>query len=466
MQNNIRPYALVRLCLLPMTMFASAPEHLRCEFLSEPLGLDCPAPHCSGQVADTRTSARQITYQVPLAAWAKQGAVPGLPDTTAWKHSVWITSDVQVPMDDFTRSWQEAALLDFASQKKAEPQELDAWYRHAHEDLATARSPVVFGKTFALDKPVTAATLRISGLGYFHARINGVEAGDFALAPNFTHYDAEARFLTLDVSKLLRAGENRIEVTVAHGRLRELPGRMAKYIYRETPVLRAELSITHPKGGVTKIGTDPSWQAGFGPVRQAGFWVGEAYDATAKPGGWQPAEVAKNFAPAMHADDLPPQRIVRELDPVAVTQPQPGVWVYDFGRMTAGKARVQVPPNASVTIRYANLLHGDIDKQKVRQISHSPFIVYPSGTDRENPGMIRPMYRCTCPVVIMRKGKPSLMEWGYADCVRSVAAPLDYHATFDYTGYRYVEITGLDKQLPVGAVKALEICNDLPRTAG
>jgi len=410
------------------------------------------------------------------AGWAQGGAAAagpmpavgpsvemGAPAGPAWKASIWITSPVQAPVDGLVHSWREAALLDFAAQDaKSTPEELAAAYGKARADLAEARSPVVFGKTFRLDRPVASAVLRISGLGYFRARVNGAEVGDYALAPNFTHFSAVTRYLTLDVAGLLREGDNRIEVTVAHGRLRELPGRFPNFIYRPTPVLRAELSVVHPGGGVTELGTDPSWEAGTGPIRQAGFWVGETYDATAATGDWRPAEAATDFAPAMLADDLPPQRVVGELQPVAVTQPQPGVWVYDFGRMTVGKARVRVPASASLTIRYGELLQRDL--ARVHYGVHGPFLVYPPDTDRAAPGMICPKWRGSLPKFMQRPGRPALAEWGYVDRVRSGAVPLDYHASFDYVGFRYVEVTGLDRPLPVGAVTALEIHNDLPRT--
>jgi len=399
---------------------------------------------------------------------------------TDWGRSVWITSLVQAPVDEFVRSWREAALLDFAAQDaKASAEDLASAYGKARADLAEARSPVVFGRSFRLDRPVLSAVLRISGLGYFRARVNGADVGNYALAPNFTHFSAEALYLTLDVAGLLRQGDNRIEVTVAHGRLRELPGRYPEFIYRQTPVLRAELSVAHPAGGNTELGTDASWEAGIGPVRQDGFWVGEAYDAKALTGGWRPAEVATDFAPAMRSDDLPPQRIVGELEPVAVTQPQPRVWVYDFGRMTAGKARVRVPAGAEITIRYAEFLQRDLrvalgamrgayatyrDNVGVNYGTHGPFLVYPPGTDRADSGMICPKWRGSVPWYLARPGKPNLAEWGYVDRVRTGAEPLDYHASFDYAGYRYVEITGLDRPLPSGAVTALEIHNELPRT--
>jgi len=419
-------------------------------------------------------------------SWARANpeALPVSEDRPAWLHSSWITSPVEVPEDDFVRSWRDAALLDFASQDaQASPAELAADYAKARGDLAQARSPAVFGKTFRVDQPVESAVLRISGLGYFHARINGAAVDDSALAPNFTQFAVEARYLTFDVSRFLQPGENRIEVTVAQGRLRELPGRYPEYIYRETPLLRAELSICHPGEVVTEFGTDRSWQAGTGQIRQAGFWVGEAYDATAETGGWQSAEIVNDFAPAMCVDDLPPQRIVDELEPTAVTQPQPGVWVYDFGRMTAGKARVQLPARATATIRYAELLQRDlgtaraamrnvqrvfVDKDKVSLYFsyniYGPFLVYPPSTVRSNAGMICPQWRGSVPWLLVRQDKSNLAEWGFVDRVKVGAVPLDYHASFDYTGFRYVEITGLDRPLPAGAVKALEIHNDLPRT--
>ena len=94
---------------------------------------------------------------------------------------------------------------------------------------------------------------------------------------------------------------------------------------------------------------------------------------------------------------------------------------------------------------------------------HAPFAHYSSGVDVSHPGMIRPKARGSAPGVEKIKGAQNILLWGYTDLVQSGEQPLTWNAAFDYVGFRYVEITGLETPLPPDAVTALEMHNDLPR---
>jgi len=58
---------------------------------------------------------------------------------------------------------------------------------------------------------------------------------------------------------------------------------------------------------------------------------------------------------------MPPIRVVKMLPPQAITQPRPGVWVFDFGQNFAGWSRLRVtgPAGTQVTLRYAEVLYPD-----------------------------------------------------------------------------------------------------------
>jgi len=383
-----------------------------------------------------------------------------------WAGSEWITSELNAPDGQWIDAWVDAATLDLRAQEpNATAADLEDWRLAIYERLSLTRSPVVFRKEFVVQNPVRSARLLVSGLGYYHAQINGKPIGDHALAPNMSHFDVEARYNTFDVASQLRSGENQIEVVVAPGRLYELPGHFLKdKIYSETPLLRAVLELDFADGTTQRVVTDTSWKAALGPIRRAAFWVGEVYDARVTPSDWQPVRLAKNWNPEMIADDLPPQRIVRELQPVSVNEPQPGVWVYDFGRMTVGKVRLKLPPGARVAVRYAELRMEDVQRVERQFFPSAPFLQYPEGTDVSHPGMIRPKGRGSVSGLLKLKGRRNKLQWGFTDLVQAADRSLDWHASFDYVGFRYVEITGLAEPLPDGAVTAVEIHNDLPRT--
>ena len=75
----------------------------------------------------------------------------------------------------------------------------------------------VFYRDFTVAGDVAHAQLKITGLGLYTAFINGQKAGDAYLAPGFNDYDGYLRYQDLDVTELLKAGENRIEVYLGNG---------------------------------------------------------------------------------------------------------------------------------------------------------------------------------------------------------------------------------------------------------
>jgi hypothetical protein len=79
-----------------------------------------------------------------------------------------------------------------------------------------ARAPLL-RKEFVLGNSVTSATLRISGLGFYEAFINGRRVGDQVLDPPPTVYNETALYVTFDVTDLLRRGANAIGVTLGRG---------------------------------------------------------------------------------------------------------------------------------------------------------------------------------------------------------------------------------------------------------
>ena len=73
---------------------------------------------------------------------------------------------------------------------------------------------VLLRKNFAVTKPVSLATLSVCGLGYCISEINGLRVGDAELDPGFTAFDRRALYVTHDVTKQVRKGENVIRLTL------------------------------------------------------------------------------------------------------------------------------------------------------------------------------------------------------------------------------------------------------------
>ncbi len=168
--------------------------------------------------------------------------------------------------------------------------------------ISAADAPVVTGKikssTRAADgsswfvRDVTNASevksvrWMATGLGVFDLFLNGTRVGDEVLKPGYTDYKKTKISYTYDITPLFRKASGAVNTLSAQ----LTPGWWADKII--TPdgsdgmngkkcAFRCILEITYADDMVELIGTDTlSWKAGIaGPVKHAGIYDGESYDA-------------------------------------------------------------------------------------------------------------------------------------------------------------------------------------------
>ena len=180
------------------------------------------------------------------------------------------------------------------------------------------------------DRP-ERAELHIAALGYYVAEINGRAVSDALLDPPPSQYDRTAYSRTIDVTELLREGENTLGVVLGRSYVSGVGGPDA--VWACEPRLLARLDIVLRNGGTRRIVSDRTWQMADGPIRDWMF-LGEHYDARAEEPGWttpsydasswqaapeQPAPT-RSVVPAL----MPPVRIADTFGPVAETRSQAG----------------------------------------------------------------------------------------------------------------------------------------------
>jgi alpha-L-rhamnosidase len=230
-------------------------------------------------------------------------------------------------------------------------------------------------RQFTLDTVPAAARLRLSAVGLVDAWINGVRATDAHLTPGWTAYQERILVDTLDVTPLLRAGENVIVLAVADGWYRGSFGFARRTaIYGERTGALAQLEAD----GRTVLATDASWRGGFGAVRSASIYDGTLTDlrlndpAVHEPGfagdGWAAASVIDVDAARFEPRSAPPVRVVAELPMTAA--PHGGRTRLDGGQNISGWVRLTVRGRAGdvVTVRHAEVLEpsGDLHLTALR----------------------------------------------------------------------------------------------------
>lgn len=397
----------------------SAVVELRCEFMKTPMGIEGAQPALTWTILDGRRGVKQTAYRVLVASaeellaqdkgdlwdsgevasdrshlviyggqplvsrqrcfWkvrVETTAADGNQQTSAWSspswwemgllkaedwQGSWIQSDACQPIDnETTRLWTRMSLVppelnDF----KGRPAAAEAVRNAAQKKLDAVLPAPVFHTTFDLPGNVKQARLYLSGLGFHAATLNGQPVSDRMHDPSVTQYRVRGGYVVHDIGSLLRHGRNEVSVMVGGGYFNEPvvwgnPGQVDGL-----PSLRAQIEVELTEGRRLVVASDKSWKTAVGPLVKTHYWAGEAYDARRISGvgeaAWVPASEVASPVPALVAQSCEPERIIRRVKPVALTEPKPGIWVFDLGEIIVGtiELRLKAPAGTTVVLRTA-----------------------------------------------------------------------------------------------------------------
>jgi len=294
-------------------------------------------------------------------------------------------------------------------------------------------------QTFDVSKPVKSARLYATALGEYEMFLNGERVSDTLMAPGWTDYRERVYYQTYDVTKMVDQGQNAIGALLAPGWYSTpLEWFQEPNDYGVTPpALRAQLRIEYADGSVDWVNTDPSWLARTSEILHSELYDGETQDARQIQEGWDTAGFnASAWEPTIAVDPKPMKILAQEFEPirvekalpaVSVTEPKPGVYVYDFGQNQAGVERVRVsgPEGTKIRLRFAEILNDDgtLYTENLRTAKATDYFIL-SGNGEE-----------------------------------------EFTPQFTFHGYRYAELTGLPTAPGKDAVTALVVHTAAPFTA-
>lgn len=268
----------------------------------------------------------------------------------------------QLEFDD--AGWQQALVLG--------PVGIRPWgkVRHAENRRLPARH---LRKELVFDKPIQRAVVSYSGLGISELYVNGKRIGDAVLSPAMMQYPRRLPYVTHDITDALKQGQNALGVLLGNGRF--YAPRSEVYAAMPTfgpPMLNLCLTIQAADGTVAKIASDDSWRlTDQGPIVANNEYDGEEYDARKELTGWSEPEYDDSHwgqATAMEApkgqltyEGMQPIRVTEKLVPIKVTEPRPGVFVFDLGQNMVGwcELKVRGPAGTTVRLRHAETLNSD-----------------------------------------------------------------------------------------------------------
>lgn len=369
---------------------------IACEYQESPLGIDVASPRLSWQTASDARNQRQTAYQILVADDAKALAadkgnvwdsgkksseesiqIPysGKPLQAAhvyyWKVKVW-DKDGKPSAWSKPASWQ-MGLLTQADWGKArwialeEMPEADRVVPGVHslegeKGLKMGKHALPqFRKTVALTKPLKKATAFISGLGHYEMNLNGQKVGDHFLDPGWTNYDQLSLYATYDLTTSLKKGTNVFGVMLGNGfynipseRYRKL---LIAYGY---PKMIFKLLLEYENGSTEEVVSDQSWKVTASPITYSSIYGGEDYNASLAIPNWETSEykdtdwktpVFVKGPLRLVAQAAPAVKIMETFKPIKVSQPKPGIWIYDLGQNASGIPQITVQGAARSTVK-------------------------------------------------------------------------------------------------------------------
>lgn len=327
-------------------------------------------------------------------------------------------------------------------------------------DISKKSMPMLRSTFLSKNAEIANARLYITSRGIYEVYINGERIGNDYFNPGLTQYNRNHFYQTYDVTKYINIGNNAIGVSMGEGWWSGAITYMGYLwnLFGDRQSLLAKLVISYADGTEETIVSNPETWLYFdnGPIVYSSFFQGEVYDARkesmligwSEPSydtyAWKRAvevrsenaiikdEIIKsNRMPAVN--DFSEMELisqygqtikkVKELKAISLEEVRPGVYVYDMGQNMVGVPRITLngeKPGIEIKLRFAEVKYPDLPEFE------------------NNVGMImlENIRGALAQDIYITKG-------GY-----EIISP-----RFTFHGYRFIEITGIEKPLPLESVK-------------
>ena len=317
-----------------------------------------------------------------------------------------------------------------------------------------------FAKAFVVTNPVKAATLHVTGAGFYEAYLNGKKIGNKVLDPSPTDYTKRVLYSTYEVDSDIQQGTNELKVLVGHGwyDLRStLVWNFETAPWRDFPRAIAQLEIAYADGTKKTVETDGSWRQVENPVDYDDLFEGEIVGME-NPGKRQNPEALCRVAPRracevpgpggrLVSEAQPGAEVVREI-PVKQILPFDGGYVLDFGENVVGWARLTLRGQAKgdvVSIRYDERVQpdGSPTRGSAQDGLHDFHFGDPSlSNELKKVRRIDEHFRYTASHRVLSAADASFQTDRF---VCSGAEAETYVPRFVYAGFRYAVVRGLRK---------------------
>lgn len=441
-------------------------KELRCEYHVDPLGIDVVKPRLDWIIESGQRGQKQTAYQI-LVAGSEENIRQDKGDlwdtgTVKSDQSIQITYNGR-PLESQMRCWWKVRIWDKDGRvsgwsapatwsigllnpsdwktkwitddvlRKEKTSKIGKSGKTVYDFKRNYLPAAYMRKAFSIDKPVRRATVYATALGLYELYINGQRVGEDYFTPGWTVYQKRVNYRTYDVTGLIHQnGANAIGAIVGDGWYIMLHNEVS---VGQKIKLLAQLNIEYADGTSQTVATDESWKmSDDGPILTSDIYNGEDYDARKEIAGWnEPGFDDGSWKPVVLAEDIKtevsafpgvPVRRTMEIKPVGITEPKPGVYVFNMGQNFAGWVRLKVkgPVGTKVTMRFAEMLNtdGTIYTKNLRKA------------------------KCT-DTYILKGGADEIWE-----------------PRFTYHGFQYVELTGYPDKPALDAITGVVLRSNAP----
>ena len=372
------------LTLLSFNTFAQStqPTDLKCEYLTNPIGIDATSPRFIWQLKDDRAGAIQSAYQIFVGTDSLE--------VKSGKGNAWHTAKTNLAknlvsyqgkaLQPFTKYYWTVCLWD-KNGKPTKPA-LTASFETgmmgvqnwkgtwiSDDNNIHIKPAAYYRKTFQPKKQIKSAKAYIAVAGLYELYINGKKIGNHRLDPMYTRFDRRNLYVTYDVTTQLQNGKNAIGVILGNGWYNFQSKGVWDYErapWRARPTFCMDIRVTYTDGSVETIASDKSWKTSTGPIVFNSIYTGEHYDARLEKIGWDMPDyddskwggITNRQSPSGNivSQAMQPIRNVDKIAAKSMNKINDSTYVFDLGRNIAGVSQITLDGDSNTVVR---LIHAE-----------------------------------------------------------------------------------------------------------
>ncbi len=263
------------------------------------------------------------------------------------------------------------------------------WIKSAEYNGKTATD---FFRSINIEKPIKSAALTITAHGVFEAYINSEKIGKDVLMPGSTSFRKRLRYITYDVTDMLKNGENELKVGVGRGWFfHDVDCWGSDKLKHDEAALICALDIIYEDGERGEILSDDEWFTAKSNIIYNDIYNGETVDLRINDTEKAPAaEINYTRGMLIPYEGVPIREQERFTGNKLIVTPK-GEYVIDFGQEVTGYVEFssEASEGSEIIIKHFEVLdkEGNVYTENLRG-AEATYTVISGG----NPFKIKPRY--------------------------------------------------------------------------